>query len=230
LVRPLLSALRRRTHGAATLEAEVLNHTNTLARFEIMDGLPLPSEFASRLAAIAKRELDTYGGTDEGSSPLKQRIKTYYDYLGFDFQSVEVAWSAVFISFCVRKAGASSSEFKFSARHSDFVFEAIKNAQKQSGVFRGYDYSTWSVRVGDILHHNQPDGTFDFEHAKRHTQYSSHSAIVIARGIDHIGKFAVLVGGNENNTISRRRIALNSNGTAQQRVKQPFISIVKNFK
>jgi hypothetical protein len=195
-----------------------------------VDGLPLPSEYALRLAAVARRELDLYGGGDEGSPPLNQRIKTYYRFLGFDFESVEVAWSAVFVSFCVKKAGASSAEFRFSTRHSDFVFRAIQNARTESGVFRAYNFSEWSVRVGDILHHNQPDGTYDFNHARHHERYASHSSIVIARGIDHLGKFAITVGGNENDTISQRRVALNPSGTVQQRLKQPFISIIKNLK
>jgi len=195
-----------------------------------VDGLPLPSPFASRLATIAKQEFDQFGGTDEGQTPLRERIRNYYDFLGFDFESVEVPWSAVFISFCVKKAGAVSSEFDFSPEHSQFVFQAIQNAARGEGVFRGFDFTTQSVRVGDILHSNRPSGTFDFDFAAAHRDYPSHSAIVVARGIDHNGKFAMTVGGNERNTVGLRRVTLNASGVAVQRSDEKFISIIKDLK
>lgn len=42
--------------------------------------------------------------------------------LGFT-SCVTVPWSAVFVSWCMKHAGASVSEFKFSAAHSAFVGE-----------------------------------------------------------------------------------------------------------
>ena len=195
-----------------------------------LDGLPVPSPYASQLATVARLEYEQFGGTDESDSPLLQRIKQYYTALGFTFESEEVPWSAVFVSFCVKEAGAKQSEFKFSMQHSQFVFKAIQNADANAGVFRGYDFRTQSVRVGDILHNNRPGGTYDFDDARANKSYPSHSAIVIARGVDDKGKFALTVGGNEQNTVRRRRVPLNDDGTPKQRSDETFISIIKNLK
>lgn len=206
------------------------SHTLIATPTPLVDGLPAPSAFAAKLAGIAESEYKNYHGIDEGDSPLKERIKHYYATLNFHFESVEVPWSAAFISFCVHEAGASAQEFLFNLQHSQFVFKAIQNATNKTGVFRAYDFRTQSVRVGDILHNNQPGGTYDFDHAKHHTSYSSHSAIVISRGVDSTGKFAYVVGGNEGNSVGKHRITLNNDGTAKQRTKETFISIIKNLK
>ncbi|MDQ3815770.1 MAG: DUF2272 domain-containing protein [Armatimonadota bacterium] len=189
---------------------------------------PAPSEFAKKLAEIAKAERAMFGGGDEGDEPLKSRIKTYWETLGLDFPGVEEPWSAVFVSFCVKKAGATAAEFKFHPLHAVFVHEAINNP----GAFKGVRISERAVNVGDIIHNNRgmPPTNFDFNHAKNHDDYPSHSAIVVARGVDENGKFALTIGGNELDSIRRKRVQLKADGSIKQKSPNPYISLLKNRK
>jgi len=186
-----------------------------------------PTGFASKLAKVAKGEYALYGGLDEDDSPLLDRIKEYYQHLGFDYK--DEAWSAVFVSFCVKSAGATKENFSFARRHSEFVHDAI-NGNNTAPAFVGLPLNERAVNVGDIIANNRNDNSFDFDYAKNHEGYLSHSAVVIARGVDDNGKFAYTVGGNELHSVRRKRVSLNADGTVKQRKKDSYICLLKCLK
>ena len=119
----------------------------------------MASTFATKLAALAETEFNTYNGVHETQPKMAARIKKYWTGIGLPFPGVGVAWSAVFVSFFVKTAGASAAEFKFSARHSEFVFEAIKNFTNGTGVFRGQDVKNYAPKIGDIIQNNRTPAT-----------------------------------------------------------------------
>lgn len=178
------------------------------------------SDFAKAVAAAALGQLSEVHGRDEGA--IESLIRKYWDAVGGGFESVEVAWSAVFISFCVRKAGATSGEFKFSAAHSVFVNDAINH---QDRAYLGVPLNQHAPRVGDIIQNNRTAAHHDFEFAKTHTQYESHSAIVVEKGEDHLGKFVTTVGGNEGDSVRKKRVPLNPDGTVNNASRR-FICVL----
>jgi hypothetical protein len=192
--------------------------------------LPAASPFARKLASIAQGQFDQFHTIDENDPPLSTQIKKYWTTLGFDFPGVEVPWSAVFVSFCVKMAGATKEEFEFAAAHSVFVHKAIKNATNDTGVFRGFRINERAVGVGDIIQNNRLGANFDFDFAKSNPNYQSHTAIVVLRGEDSQGKFAMTIGGNESDSVRMKRVNLKPDGTVKQRTSNPFICIVKNLK
>ena len=86
------------------------------------------SEYAALLAATAVDQHDKFKNQHETDPGLAEQIKAYWTDLGLEFPGVQTAWSAVFISWCVKKAGATAAEFHFSPQHSVFVKAAIANA------------------------------------------------------------------------------------------------------
>ena len=124
------------------------------------------------------------------------------------FPGVETAWSAVFVSWCVKQAGASSAEFKFNPAHSQFVHVAIRNGINETGVFRGFRIIDHAPQVGDIIQNNRGGSTFDFDFARTHKSYASHSAIVVEIGTDAQGGFALTVGGNESDSVRETVVRL----------------------
>src|SRR5437667_191377 len=97
--------------------------------------IPPPSAFAKKLAEVAVGQHDMFHLVDESHEPLRSQIEKYWEAVGEPFPGVDVAWSAVFISFCVKNAGATAAEFAFSAAHSVFVNRAINHP----AAFRGFD-------------------------------------------------------------------------------------------
>jgi hypothetical protein len=190
-----------------------------------------PTAFAIKLASIAEQQHAKFQFTNEADPALCKQIQRWTEDIGFPFSSCTgVPWSAAFVSWCVKHAGATAAEFKFAMAHSVFVNQAIKNALKGQGVFHGLDITVHSPGVGDIIQNNRAGNTFDFAFARTHSSYVSHSAIVVEVGQDTQGQFAFCVGGNEDDSIRRTIVRLDSNGFIKQRQGNPFICVVKNLK
>ncbi len=195
----------------------------------------MPTPFAQKLAATAQAQFDKFHRQQEGEPELFKAIKKWNKDLKLadDFDPIRQPWSALFVSWCVFVAGATKDEFKFSLAHSRFVHQAIKNADNETGVFRGFPVNRVAPQLGDIVHHNRNGRTFDFEFARTHRSYFSHSAIVVDDNpelADEKGRFALVIGGNEGDSIRATKLRLTATGLIKQRVANPFISIVKNLK
>src|SRR5687768_9091985 len=118
--------------------------------------MPSPSTFAKRVARIAEEQHTKFHMQDEADPELCKQIKKYWDDLNLGFTScVKVPWSAVFVSWCFKQAGATAGEFKFSAAHSVLVHQAIRNALNGTGVFHGLDITAHAPNVGDIIQNNR---------------------------------------------------------------------------
>jgi hypothetical protein len=189
-----------------------------------------PSVFAKRVAAVADGQHAEFHMRHESDPPLEKQIRRYWGDLGFTFPGVQTAWSAVFVSWCLLKAGASAEEFRFAQAHSRFVNWAIKNAERQEGLFRAFDIASHPPSVGDILQNNRNGNRFNFAHARAHTKYESHSAIVIETGQDASGRYLMTVGGNEGNSVGKKEVRLTAAGLVKQRTNSPFICVIQNLK
>lgn len=191
----------------------------------------MPSTYARKLATVAQQQHDTHHMDHEGDPPLAKQIQKYWTDLAFAFPGVASPWSAVFVSWCVRKAGASKKEFPGAIRHSEFVHWAIQNAAAQTGVFWGRDISTYAPQVGDIIQNNRKKGAkYTFKFASKNPKYESHSAIVVETGVDAKGRYALTIGGNESDSVRRTIVRLDISGFIIQRKAYPFIAIVENRK
>jgi hypothetical protein len=143
---------------------------------------------------------------------------------------VDTAWSAVFVSWCIRQAGASAQEFKFSPQHSVYVHWAIANMEARRGVFRAHPIDEVAPSIGDLIQNNRGGNSYDFAYAAEHTSYLSHTAVVVETGHDSAGRYAMTIGGNESDSIRRKRVALNDDGYIVQRPSNPFICVIQNLK
>lgn len=190
----------------------------------------MASAYAKKLATTAKKQYDLYRFYSEDDGKLAKQIAKYWGDLGFKFPGVGTAWSAVFVSWCVQQAGADKSEFTFSPAHSQFVYEAIQNGLKQTGVFRAFAVDSYGPNLGDIIHNNRNGASLDFDYARTHKSYQSHSAIVIDVGVDGQGGYAMTIGGNESDSVRRKIVRLDNKGRIKQRTSNPFIAVIQTLK
>ena len=189
-----------------------------------------PSAYATKLAAISKEQHEKYHLINEADPPLAKQIRKYWTDLGFEFPGLVAPWGAVFVSWCVREAGATSSEFKFSAIQSVFAHWAIQNALNDTGVFRGLDINSHPPKVGDIIQLNIAGNHYDYDFASSHTTYQSRAMIVIEIGQDSQGRYALTVAGNSSDTIRQVIVRLTPDGYIKQRESNPFICVIQNLK
>lgn len=136
-------------------------------------------------------------------------LDPYYKYVGemwraidlnLDGRDRETPWSAAFISWAVRKAGAGYEAFKFAASHSVFVHDAIQARllARLDRPFWGYRITQQTPALGDIVARNRSGNTYSFDFAESHSQYISHSDIVVEV---RPGMIRVM-GGNVGQTVS----------------------------
>lgn len=190
----------------------------------------MATNYVTSLVEITIKQYQLYKDHIETDDILSAQIKHYWKDLGFDFPGVEEAWSAVFVSWCVMKAGATKAEFKFSPAHAQFVFRAIKNRKDGIGLFKGYDFSEVEPEPGDIVQNNRLGNKYDYTYAGTHDSYFSHSAIVVDKGTDSKGSFITTIGGNESNSVRTKRISLGADGKIVKRENEPFICLIKDLK
>ncbi len=188
----------------------------------------MTTSFQKKLSTAAQQQFDKYRWLRENQEPLASQIKEYWTEIGLAFPGVNVAWSAVFVSWCVKKAGATPAEFRFDPMHSQFVFKAIANTSANSGVFRGHPVSGYVPKLGDILHNNRAGKTFDFAYAKSHNSYESHSAIVVEVGVDNKGRYLRTIGGNESDSVGMKEVRLNAYGSVVN-ASGLYISVIETL-
>lgn len=184
-------------------------------------------------ASVALAEYTKYFGLTEDDHPLRGRIADYYE-AGGGSRSLNPsldsnAWSAAFVSFCIKQAGASRAQFSFNLAHSVFVHAAIANAAANAGVFRAYPADKYAPKIGDIVHHNRGGNNFDYNFARINSTYKSHSAIVVDHDTVAGVKYAVTIGGNESDGIRRKRFELDSSGILKPRPGAPLICVIENL-
>lgn len=190
----------------------------------------VPSEFSRRLVATALQQYEQYHRYTENEVILQKQIRAYWEDLGYEFPGLDTAWSAVFISWLMRKSGASAEEFKVAKMHSRFVFWAIQNARNGTGYFHANRLEDYAPKVGDLIQNNRGGNDFDYDYAAKNASYSSHSAVVVALGADDKGRHAITIGGNESDSLRRARVALNHIGKVVQRTVDPYVCVIQNLK
>lgn len=188
----------------------------------------MSTHYQKRLASIAQLQYQKYRLLRENEPPLSTQIEAYWTDLGLPFPGVSTAWSAVFVSWCVKQAGATPQQFPFSSQHSRFVHAAIKNARNGSGVFHGHEVGAYAPKLGDIVQNNRAGNRYDFRHAETHVSYASHSAVVYEVGVDNRGRYLRTIGGNESDSVGMKEVRLDSAG----RIKNPaglYIAVIETL-
>jgi hypothetical protein len=186
----------------------------------------MSTEFHNKLISTARDQYDRFHTIRENQEPLSSQIKLYWSAIGFHFPGVATAWSAVFVSYCVKAAGATAGQFKFAEAHSEFVYQAIANAKTGKGDFKAFAPRARAPQPGDIIQNNRSGDHFDFAFAADQPSYESHSAIVVEVGARGTERYAKTIGGNESDSVGMKEVALDGDGL----IKNPdklYISVVQ---
>src|SRR3954447_19627569 len=190
----------------------------------------MPTGVEPPIVNAAKAEFEQFHGIDEGEEPLRSRIADYYEAAGgsrdLDPTLNVNAWSAAFVSFCVKQSGATADQFRFNLSHSVYVRAAILNADSGRGVFRGHPIAAHAPKLGDIIHHNRDGGTLGFDFARANIGYSSHGTIVVDFEMQGGVRNAITIGGNEflahgGGTVGKKAFPLGSDGLLNQSAIRP---------
>lgn len=159
--------------------------------------------------------------TDEG---FWQRVGMYWmDGTGKNLtgKNDDYPWSAAFISFVLRKAGAGD-RFRYSAQHSVYIRQAVRARERSDTKYGywGFGLSDAPLKVGDLVcYARQPGISINTQSSN----YKSHADLVVEVSS---GK-ALVIGGNVGNSVTRRAVKLNSSGHLVDKA-QPWFAVLSH--
>lgn len=157
---------------------------------------------------IALREFEAWGaGSIKETSPgMRSALTKYWQAGEASDYGYSAAWSAAFISYLMKQAGAGS-EFPYAVSHSTYIRKAVdnRNAGKRFGLV-AYKPGERQPKIGDLICYPRQSGiTFETDHA-----YDSHCDIVVA--INKAANQVITIGGNVSNSVSKTIYPLNEKG------------------
>jgi hypothetical protein len=99
---------------------------------------PQLTPYVAKLVGIAEGEYQAFHTIAETDEPLRSRIDSYCRDIGIapPANISTFAWSAAFVSWCIKKAGATAEEFAFSPAHAVFVRAAYSGRARSTAMHR----------------------------------------------------------------------------------------------
>lgn len=144
------------------------------------------------------------------SKDYNRLVKLYAKGKGRLDGTIDIAWSAAFISYCMQSSGAGA-QFPYSPGHYRWIINSIKN--KMSGDLDaglvGYRPDETALKTGDLLGKSRVKGV-TYENATSKKWFEAHSDIVVE--IDAAHRKAFVIGGNVGQSVSKVTIDLTSDG------------------
>lgn len=148
-------------------------------------------------------------GGKENDAGYAERVAQYWkegvgqSYTGYDR---DVAWSASFMSYIWKKAGAGS-KFKYSPSHSTYIQDSISNrkANDFKKPFIGLRLPEYAPKVGDMVCYSREaqNDLYDLNGG-----YKSHCDIVVKTGKN----FIEVIGGNVGQAVTKKILMTDDSG------------------
>jgi hypothetical protein len=177
-----------------------------VAALVLLRSLTKRTNFKKKIVKLANDELKKWQGKKEGNSTTIQELRNYWKQgagvTASDNYYINNAWSAAFISWIMKTAGAGD-KFKYSARHSEYIQAAKQNRKNNVKTFQAYRKNEQPVKVGDLICYPRQAGvTYDTP-----GNYYAHCDLIteIKNGT------AVSIGGNVSDTVKQSIYNLDTN-------------------
>jgi hypothetical protein len=192
-----------------------------IAALVLLRSLANRSNFKKKLVKLANDELAKWKNKKEGNQTTIQELRNYWkqgaNVTASDSFYINNAWSAAFISYLMRMAGAGD-KFKYSQRHSEYIQAAKQNRKNNIKTFQGFRKNEQPVKVGDLICYPRTEGvTYDTG-----GNYYAHCDLVteIKPGT------AVTIGGNVSDTVKQSNYKLDPDNKV---ITEKVHVIIKNY-
>jgi len=125
--------------------------------------------------------------------------------------TVDLPWSAAFISYCMQIAGAGSTAFPYAAGHATWIVKSIRNRQekKLKANLVGYRPGEQPLLPGDLIGRSRTEGV-TYDNAVQKGWFESHSDIVVE--VNSAQREAFVIGGNVGQSVSKCKVKITAEG------------------
>lgn len=173
-----------------------------------------PEVKAERLPGLWQRVGEYWWtGMDPGMKESSYTGKHNDNGIVFNFKDDGTyAWSAAFISYIMRTAGANN-RFPYSPNHSTYINAA---ASGSSSILRGHDPSTYAPKLGDLIctARGKSRDTIKFSSLPTTYSFPSHCGIVVMtnQNAEPFGREISIIGGNVNDSVALTHVPVDAQG------------------
>ena len=185
------------------------------------------------------------GKRKETVSPYKERVGDYWlsiptaqynslvnryarSYGKLD-GSVDLPWSAAFISYCMQAAGAGR-QFPYDSGHQKWMVTAIKNRlqNRLNAALVGYRVTEFPLAVGDLIGAPRDEfANLTYDEAATAGWFKSHSDVIVS--IDQRRRKALIIGGNVGQSVSRVEVDIDDDGKLADTTRRWIVHIRNNI-
>ena len=162
-----------------------------------------------------------FGQTDESDPRMRPVLEAYWRATPMGVPTTpnwwsNVAWSAAFISWVMKTAGAGSN-FRYSSAHTDYVGDAKRNRlANNTNPFKAYRITEVAPRVGDLVCVERQDGNgnwsgVNYDNVDQGFR-ASHCDIVVEVQAGQL----ITIGGNVSDSVSDTPVRIDGNGRVIQ--------------
>lgn len=164
-------------------------------------------------------------GGFESDKGYSERVGRYWKEgtnMNYDGKDRQVPWSATFISWIMKKAGAGN-KFVYNASHSKYITDSIANRKngKYNEAFVGYKINEIAPKIGDLVCYSRQSGV-DYD---TKGSYKSHCDLVVKKSKNQLE----LIGGNVLQAVTKRIVSIDSKGMITDKNKDWFAVIKTNI-
>ncbi len=172
--------------------------------------LPEISKFVSTLVATTQKEYDMYKSKDECDDEiLRRRIGDYWDNINKNLAydgCTKKAWSAVFVSYMMRLAGAKD-RFVYNSGHAAYIYDSFNGGR---GLYNSAaDISKSFPKLGHLACRGRTENYYSWKYSdflvwsqRKYAFISSHCDIIV----DIQGDKITTIGGNLGDQVSKRTL------------------------
>jgi hypothetical protein len=195
------------------------------------------TQIKNRVVQLANSELQRWRSNGsvirETQAAARPMLRDYWGVVGVSPSDSQLGdsdwqddhpWSAVFISYVMRQAGAGNF-FTYASLHMRYV-----HAAKQNTVNRVVDNPFWLCDVdnalpepGDLICMNRAGSTFTYDTVR--PSGSSHSDIVVS--VNRQAGTITVIGGNKSDSVNSQILHLNSDGTVDTSRHTDVFAVLK---
>ena len=175
------------------------------------------------IVQVAQAELArwNFGQKDEADPSMRPVLEGYWRATPTGVPTTtnwwsNVAWSAAFISWVMKTAGAGSN-FRYSSAHTDYVGEAKRNRlANNTNPFKAYRVTEVAPRPGDLVCVERQDGNgnwsgVNYDNVDQGFR-ASHCDVVVEVQSGQL----ITIGGNVSDSVSDTPVRIDGNGRVIQ--------------
>jgi hypothetical protein len=168
---------------------------------------PLPEQKPERMPGLWQRVGEYWW---EGLDPSQREAAWtgMHDEYGTLFDASrdgDFAWSAAFISYVMRIAGAGN-RFPYAASHADYIDAAVLG---QSAVLRAHSIDSYAPKPGDLICTGRGNASGLRFADLPAPSFQSHCDIIVSA----TATLLTVIGGNVDDAVTEKHVPLSANGT-----------------